>query len=137
MRRWVFSEDEVLKPLEQMSQMWGFSPVCVRRWRVNRLGRSNSLPQCSQGSMVRFLIFLVDDDWLLLLLLLLWWPINGEAATATTLLISEPDRSMGRLVFGSILMEEIETGLELADEDVMLVSVCLFVCSVRLLVGCS
>ena len=66
MRLWVLSDDEVLKPFEQMSQMCGFSPVWVRRCRVNSEGRSNSLPQCSQGNIVRFLIFLALIEVLLL-----------------------------------------------------------------------
>lgn len=41
-----------------ISDNWGtktqtFSPVCVRKWRLNNDGRSNALPQYSQGSMVR------------------------------------------------------------------------------------
>ena len=54
----MFRDDDVLKPFEQMSQMCGFSPVWVLRCLVNSEGRSNSLPQCSQGNIVLFLIFL-------------------------------------------------------------------------------
>ena len=40
------------KPLLQMLQMCGFSPVCVLMCLFNRLGRSKDFPQTEQGSMV-------------------------------------------------------------------------------------
>lgn len=61
----MFNEDDVENPLEQISQMCGFSPVWVLKCLVNSEGLSNSLPQCSQGSIVRFLIFLICCGWCL------------------------------------------------------------------------
>lgn len=128
MRRCVFSDDEVLKPFEQMSQMCGFSPVCVRRCRVSKLGRSNSLPQCSQGNMVRLRIFFICCccccwlDWLLVTFVV---REDAAAAAATALAINEPDRSMGSgccccssLIWRSLLniMDEVE----LVGDEVML-----------------
>ena len=60
----------VEKPLLQMLQMCGFSPVCVLMCLFNRLGRSKDFPQTEQGSMVfsrgRLVRILID------LQLLLW-----------------------------------------------------------------
>lgn len=55
----MFKLDEVEKPLEHTSQMWGFSPVWVRKWRFNRLGRSKDFPHTRQGSIVLDLILLL------------------------------------------------------------------------------
>ena len=55
---WVFKLEDVEKPFEQTSQMWGFSPVWVRKCLFNRLGRSNILPQTRQGSIVLVLFLL-------------------------------------------------------------------------------
>ena len=55
---WVFKLEDVEKPFEQTSQMWGFSPVWVRKCLFKRLGRSNILPQTRQGSIVLVLFLL-------------------------------------------------------------------------------
>ena len=52
---WVFRLDDVENPLLHTSQIWGFSPVWVRKWRFKRLGRSNVLPQTAQGNIVLLL----------------------------------------------------------------------------------
>ena len=48
----VFRLELVEKPLLQMLQMCGFSPVWVLMCLFSRLGRSKVFPQTEQGSMV-------------------------------------------------------------------------------------
>ncbi len=48
----VLRLDDVENPLLQTWHMCGFSPVWVRMWRFNKLGRSKDLPQTQQGNMV-------------------------------------------------------------------------------------
>lgn len=63
----------MLKPFPHTSQTWGFSPVWVRRWRRSKEGRSNALPQYSQGNIVRsrgFLIKLFATGALMLIIFL-------------------------------------------------------------------
>ena len=73
----MFREELVENPFWQISHTWGRSPVWVLMWRFSRLGRSKTLPQWLQGSMVLLLLRIVDGDIILFINASIPWGLLG------------------------------------------------------------